>query len=281
MTTTSSPPARVDVTQYAGKDTLIRLIRQEYRQAFDMLVAASDQEWHAQTPCDLWEVRDMAGHLLDAAYCYLGYFKQGEHGWPTEEPRGMRAYGEGLGQSALEYRGVYRWEVLGRLEACTELLFAYFDRLDENEWAGRMVPHKWVGPVPAFMMAAFQLMDYSVHNWDLRKALGKDAFVDHEASDTLVPFMFGLMQICFAPEQAEGKQLTVDVQISTSEGEHWTVQVADGALTFQPGKPDAADATFVFPCHEFCLDVYQRLRGGQASGDQSAIDTFRQLFFTI
>lgn len=281
MTTSPTAPTRVDVTQFAGKDTMIRLIRQEYRACFDMLVAASEQEWHAQTPCELWEVRDMAGHLLDAAYCYLGYFKQAEHGWPTEEPRGMRAYGDALGYSALEYRSVYRWEVLGRLEACTELLFSYFDRLGEDEWGGKLVPHRWVGPVPAFMMAAFQLMDYSVHNWDLRTALGKDAFVDHEASDTLVPFMFGLMQICFAPELAEGVDLTIDVQISTSADEHWTVQVRDGQLTYQPGKPEKPDATFSFPCHEFCLDVYQRLQGGTASGDQNAIGTFRKLFFTI
>jgi uncharacterized protein (TIGR03083 family) len=278
---TSTVPTRVDVTQPAGKNTMIRLVRQEFRVCFDMLVAASEQEWHAQTPCDLWEVRDMAGHLLDAAYCYLGYFKQGEHGWPTEEPRGMRAYGDALGQSAREYRGVYRWEVLGRLEACTDLLFRYFEDVPEDEWAGRLVPHKWVGPVPAFMMAAFQLMDYSVHAWDLRKALGRDAFVDTEASDTLVPFMFGLMQICFAPEVADGVDLTIDVHITTSGDEHWTVQVKDNALTFAPGAPEKADATFAFPCNEFCLDVYQRLQGGAASGDQNSIDSFRKLFFTI
>jgi uncharacterized protein (TIGR03083 family) len=271
----------VDVTQFAGKETLIRLVRQEFQTAFDMMVKASEEEWHAQTPCALWEVRDMAGHLLDAAYCYLGYFKQGEHGWPTEDPRGMRAYGDALGQSALEYRNVYRWEVLGRLEACAELLFMYFDRLTEDEWAGRLVPHKWVGPVPAFLMAAFQLMDYSVHNWDLRKALGQVASVDHEAADTLVPFMFALMQICFAPELAEGVDLTIDVEISTSADEHWTVQVRDGALTFAPGAPEKADAAFSFPCSEFCLDVYQRLQGGTATGDESAIESFRRLFFTI
>lgn len=281
MTTTPAAPARVDVTQFAGKDTMTRLVRQEYRNCLEMLVAADEQEWHAQTPCEMWEVRDLAGHLLDIAYRYLGYFKQSEHGWPTEEPRGMRPYADTLGRSAREYRSTYRWEVLGRLEACTELLLDYFDRLTEDEWAGRMVPHRWAGPVPAFMMAAFQLMDYSVHNWDLRTALGKDAFVDPEASDTLVPFMFGLMQICFIPERADGLDLTVDVQISTSDDEHWTVRIVDNALTIAPGAAEQPDATFSFPCYEFCLDVYQRLRGGIASGDQSAVDAFRKLFFTI
>jgi uncharacterized protein (TIGR03083 family) len=279
--TMTPTPTRVDITQFAGKDALLRMLRQEYKACFDMLVAASEQEWEAQTPCEMWEVRDMAGHLLDAAFSYLGYFKQAEHDFPTEDPRGMRRYAETLGQDALEYRKVYRWEVLGRLDACVEILFSYFERLTEDEWTGRAVPHKWVGPVPAFMMAAFQLMDYSVHNWDLRKAFGQDAYVEQEAADTLVPLMFGLMQICFASERAEDVELTVDVQISTSPEEHWTVQVRDGALTYAPGAPEKPDATFSFPCHEFCLDVYQRIRGGSASGDEAAIDTFRKLFFTI
>jgi uncharacterized protein (TIGR03083 family) len=281
VTTLSTPPVRADITQFQGKDTLIRLIRQEYRQALDMAVATDEESWLAQTPCEMWQVRDIVGHLLDVSFGYLGYFKLAEHGWPTEEPRGMRAYGEGLGNSALAFRDVPKWEALARLDACNEMLFSYFDRLTEPEWAGKLIPHKWVGPVPAFLMGAFQLMDYSVHNWDLRVALGKEALVEQEAANTLVPLMFGLMQICFAPERAEQVDLTIGVRITSSENDVWTVRIADGQLTYAPGAPENPDATFSYPCHEFCLDVYQRLRGGQAQGDPAAIETFRRLFFTI
>ncbi|RJQ84210.1 maleylpyruvate isomerase N-terminal domain-containing protein [Amycolatopsis panacis] len=51
---------------------------QEFATCLEMMVEAGEREWQSQTPCDRWEIRDMAGHLLDAAYCYLGYFKQGE-----------------------------------------------------------------------------------------------------------------------------------------------------------------------------------------------------------
>lgn len=278
---TTATPARVDITRYPGKETLLRLIRHEYRTAFDMLVEASEQQWHAQTPCDMWEVRDLAGHLLDAAYAYLGYFKQGEYGWPTEEPAGMRAYGEALGHSALEYRDTYRWQVLGRLDAVTDQLFAYFDALDEDQWTNHLVPHHYVGPVPAFMMATFQLMDYSVHNWDLRVALGKPAYVDEESSNVLVPFMFSLFQLCFAPERAENVDLTFEMIITTPVRESWTLRISDGECTYQYGAPESADATFEFKCNEFCLDAYQRLQGGDATGDEAAIATLRSLFFTV
>ena len=284
MTTTPAPATvapRVDISRYAGKETLLRLIRQEFRDGLAMLESATDEQWQAQTPCALWQVRDLAGHLLDAAYGYLGYFKQAEHGWPTEEPLGMRSYGDALGHSALAYRDVNRWEVLGRLDACTTQLFRYFDELTEDQWAGLLIPHRWVGPVPAFMMAAFQLMDYSVHNWDLRTALGAAPTVDDESTDVLVPMMFGLFQLCFTPELAEDLRLTIGVRITTPREEDWTIRIGDGALAFEPGAPTSPDATFTYTSNEFALDAYQRVRGGVATGDETAVARFRRLFFTV
>ena len=36
-----------------------------------------------------------------------------------------------------------------------------------------IVPHFYMGPVPAFFYAAGQLMDYGVHTWDIREGTGK------------------------------------------------------------------------------------------------------------
>ena len=36
-----------------------------------------------------------------------------------------------------------------------------------------MVPHFYMGPLPAFFYPAFQLMDYGVHSWDIREGSGK------------------------------------------------------------------------------------------------------------
>ena len=55
-----------------------------------------------------------------------------------------------------------------------------------------MVPHYYMGPLPAFFYPAFQLMDYGVHSWDIRQGTGRAHGLAGEAADLLTPFMFVL-----------------------------------------------------------------------------------------
>ncbi len=59
------------------------------------------------------------------------------------------------------------------------------------------------------MMLVFQLMDFTYHSWDLRKSLGRTAFLGEEGAGTLVPFMMMLRQFTFAQERAEGLELAL------------------------------------------------------------------------
>lgn len=274
---------RVDISDYGGKDTLLGVLTEEYEHTLEMVLSTDEEGWHAQTPCAQWEVRDLLAHLVDVAESYLGYFTLAREEWPTEPPRGMKVYAGELSDSALRYRDLgTRHELIARLKALSEHLFGVFAELDEEQWAGWLVPHKYVGPVPSFMMCTFQLMDYSVHNWDFRQALGLPASVNPEAADLLVPFMFGLMGICFDAEKAGNVDLEVQVSIAGRPDDDWTVTVTDGAFAYRPGKPDDPAAMFRFDdAEEFALDCYQRFRGGSAEGDPAAAETFRSLFFTI
>jgi hypothetical protein len=194
----------------------------------------------------------------------------------------MKVYAEALEKSAHICDDSGKWELLSRMDSQVETLFTTLDALTEDEWTGRLIPHKYVGPVPAFMMATFQLMDYSVHNWDFEKALGHEAKVDEESADTLVPYMFGLWSICFDPELAADTTLRIGVDITSSrEPDHWTVEIADGAFSYAPGTPSDPHATFAFEARDFCLDAYQREQRGMAEGDPQAIQQFRSLFFTV
>jgi uncharacterized protein (TIGR03083 family) len=278
---------RTDISSYSGKDTLLRVLQTEYDGTIAMLLEADDAQWERDTPCEEWQVRDLAGHLLDVAESYLGYFRMAREGYPTEPPRGMRIYARELGDAGLAFRGLSRHEHIARLQAFSDELFGQFRALDEPGWTS-LIPHKYVGPVPAFMMATFQLMDYAVHTWDFQKALGKPTQINPEAADILVPYMFGLKAICFDDEAKaldvtlNDVNLEVQVDIAGRSDDSWTVTVKDGTYGFAPGPSANAQAVIRYqdPA-EFALDAYQRFAGGEASGDEQAITQFRSLFFTI
>jgi hypothetical protein len=48
--------------------------------------------------------------------------------------------------------------------------------------------------LPAFFYPVFQLMDYSVHGWDIRQGTGRAHGLAGDTADLLVPFMFILWQ---------------------------------------------------------------------------------------
>lgn len=278
---------RTDISSFAGKETLLRVLQTEYDGTIAMLLEADDTQWERQTPCEEWQVRDLAGHLLDVAASYLGYFRMAREGYPTEDPHGMRCYADELGEAGLAFRALSRHELVARLQALSDELFGQFRVLDEQGWLSP-IPHKYVGPVPAFMMVTFQLMDYAVHTWDFQKALGKPTQINPEAADILVPFMFGLKAICFDDEakaldvSLNDVNLEVQVEIGGRSDDVWTVTVKDGNYGFAPGGSPSAQAVVRYEdAAEFALDAYQRFAGGEASGDEKTIAQFRNLFFTI
>lgn len=274
--------ARTDLSQFSGKETLLRVLGQEFDTMIGNLRGCDDAQWSAQTCCTEWQVRDVAGHLLDVAFGYVGYFRMAREGYPAEAPRGMRIYAEQLGESAKQFRDLSRYELIARLQALMDDLFDTFRGMDEAAWTSSAVVHKWAGPIPGFMFPTFGLMDYSVHNWDVQQAMGQQPRVDPEAADLLVPFMFGLRQICFDDQAPELADLEVEIDIDGRPDDRWTATVKGGAFAFAPGAPPAPQAVFRFrDPGEFALDAYQRFHGGEATGDQAAIEEFRRMFFTI
>ena len=67
-------------------------------------------------------------------------------------------------------------------------------------WSGFIVPHFYMGPVPASFYAAGQLMDYTVHSWDIREGTGREHGIDGDAADLRVPYMFVLWMFTSKPD---------------------------------------------------------------------------------
>ena len=63
--------------------------------------------------------------------------------------------------------------MLARARADLDKMMGILEPLTAEEWSGLIVPHSYMGPVPAFVYAGGQLMDYGVHTWDIRQGSGR------------------------------------------------------------------------------------------------------------
>ena len=85
-----------------GKGTVLRVVRQEADQFFDL--ADSDEAWEAPTGAGHWQVRDVVAHLVDTTEAYFVSFDaarnhtevgpaHGLPGWPRAATRWRRRSG--------------------------------------------------------------------------------------------------------------------------------------------------------------------------------------------
>lgn len=279
--TTETPSTRINVMEFGGKDHLLRVVGAERAAFFDLIDQLDDAGWGTPSACVGWEVRDLAGHLVDVTEAYLERWALARAGQPFPEALGLRVMARQLDQGARRFRSVPRPELIARLKRASDELFGIFDRLDARQWTGELVPHVFMGPLPAFFYPAFQLMDYSVHRWDALQGLGRPAPLNEDAAGTLVPFMFILLQATLDADRARGFACTCGIQVAGRYGGTWRLQVADGALTHAEGEITDCPVTLSFDPSDFVLSCFQRIRGGVVGGDPVLAERFRDLFFKI
>jgi hypothetical protein len=161
---------------------------------------------------------------------------------------------------------------------------AIFDNLTEDQWNNFLVAHVFMGPLPALFFPAFQIMDYGVHTWDMHWGLGeKDAKLDERTAGVLIPYMFILWQYTVDQEAAKGVDTTYGIKVDGEWGGQWKVTVRDGQFSAE-AVDDLNDVPallhFKHPS-DLVLTAYQRIQGGEASGDPETIKKIRGLFFRI
>ena len=267
-----------DAANYASKQHLLQVVRDSAAAFFD-LVEAPDH-WEVQvTPH--WQVRDLAGHMVDVIEGYLPAFDIARTGGEAPAPFGNRIMKDRLNERAQALRSVPRAVLLQRLHGKFEQLMAHLERLDETEWTGLMVCHPYWGPVPSFCYPAFQLMDYGVHAWDIREALRLSHGLSPDVADFLVPFMFILMQGTHDTERVPSLPRPVGFRVSGRNGGTWKVTVGEAGFQYERGPVDGLPTVFEFDPASFVLTSFGRIRGGTAYGDGELADRFRGMFFAI
>ena len=262
----------------ASKERVLTVLQREMDAMFDLV--ADPARWEAPTACEAWETRDVVGHLVDTTEGYLPAFADARDNAPAAEPLGLRRMAELVDQGAKAFRKVPRDELIGRLRDDSAQMMRDFEALSAEEWSTLMVPHKYMGPLPAMFYPMFQLVDYAVHGWDIREGMDNAHALSGDAADLLVPVIFVLWQAT-ADVGAVDRPYTVGVRTSGHNGGDMRVDVSPEGVQFAPGETGDCPAVLEFDPATLVLTGYARMNGGTARGDQELAGRFRGLFFPI
>jgi uncharacterized protein (TIGR03083 family) len=273
--------AKWDATNPASKDNLLRVVREQAERMLQL--AEVPENWEKPTPCGHWQVRDIVAHMVDVREGYLEAFRIARAGESAPAPIGLLAMAERLDERSLAMRPVSQSELLQRLRDDFGRMMAVFEGLSAEDWTGLMVPHPFMGPVPAFFYPTFHLVDYGVHGWDVREGLGLPNGLPGDVADFLAPIMFILWQATTVPERVGAEPLRAGVRVSGRNGGMWQITVTNEGYAYEPASNGVADLPVVFDFDpgSLVLTAYGRIHGGTAYGDSALADKYRSLFHSI
>jgi uncharacterized protein (TIGR03083 family) len=261
---------------YEGKDTILRVVRDEAEQFFDLV--DNEKAWTAPTGAGHWEVRDIVGHLVDTTESYFVAFDAARAGTEVEPAYGLPGMADRADEMATALRSEPRTVLVERLHKDFEQMMSIFDGLTEDDWSNLMVSHFYMGPLPSFFYPAFQLMDYGVHSWDVRQGTGRAHGLTGAVGDLLTPFMFVLWKYTV---KAEPEQCELGVRITSGPNAGDTrVSVGPDGMDYEPGDVSGLPV-IEFDPGSFVLTAFGRTNAGTIRGDRELCHRYLNLFFRI
>jgi uncharacterized protein (TIGR03083 family) len=265
----------------AAKENLLTVLEREARGFLELTDELS--RWEAPTACSNWQVRDMAGHMIDATEGYFPGFELARAGQQsTETPIGLRPMADRLDQRARAFRELPQTAVIGRLRGDLDKALGIYEGLSADDWMGLQVFHPYAGPLPAAFYPWFQLVDYGVHSWDIREGMGAPHAMPTDTADLLAPLGLIVWQIT-AETDSVAEPFSIGIRNATGNNAGtWRMNISKEGLAYEPGAVDDLPAVLEFDdAASLVLTSYGRIQGGTTHGDQAVVDRFRQLFFKI
>jgi len=268
-----------DATNYAAKDNLLRVVREEAESFFAL--AEQPDNWELPTSAGHWQVRDLVGHLIDTTEGYIRRFEGARAGQQVEGVAPLSEMAINADKFALEFRRQPREELIARLHDGFSTAMKMFEGVNEEDWGGFIVTHAYMGPLPAFFFPIGQLMDYGVHSWDIREGLRLNHFMGADAADLLVPFMFVLWQATTDVSRLGGETLELGVRVSGRNAGTYRVTCSGDGMAYEPGSADDLPVLIDFDPASLVLTAFGRARSGTPYGDPNVARKFADIFFRI
>jgi uncharacterized protein (TIGR03083 family) len=266
-----------EFSDFKSKDNLLRVVREQSDQF--LALASGPGVWEAPTAAGHWQVRDIVGHLVDTTEGYFAGLAAARGNGTVPDALGVRVMNEHVDEGAMAFRGTSQDELIARLDKDRSEMMAIMEGFDQDTWNGFMIPHKFMGPLPACLYPVAQLVDYTVHSWDMRQGSKRSHAMDGDAADLLVPFCFIVWQS--TAECATVEPFSLGVRLSGNNGGDTRVSVTADGIALEPGPLDDMPLVLDFDAASFVLTAMGRINGGTARGDGELAERFCNLFFRI
>jgi uncharacterized protein (TIGR03083 family) len=267
-----------DFRNPASKPRVLTVLRRELDDVFTLLDDAA--LWHRPTACAGWDVRDMAGHLLDATSGYLEAIDLARRGVAGKTPVGVIGMAKASDKAARAFRSVEREDVLRRLRDTTARLMHEFESLSESDWSELIIPEPYLGPFPAMIIVAGLLGGAVVHGWDVREGVGLPHGLSGDAADLLVPFVFSLWRAT-ADTSSVRSPYSIGIRTTGTNGGDTKFDIASARIAFAAAPIDNCDAVLELDPGTLVLTAYGRVNAGTVRGDPRLAANFRSLFASI
>jgi uncharacterized protein (TIGR03083 family) len=243
-------------------------------------LAADPDRWEAPTRAGNWQVRDVIGHLVDTTEAYFVSFDGARGRGEAPAPLGLRDMARIVDEGARSHRSVPQRELLARVRADRDRMLGIADELTDSEWGGMMVPHKFMGPLPAAFYPLFQVVDYGLHSWDIREGSGRGHALDGDTADLLAPLAFILWSS--TPDvPTDTEPYTIGITVSGRNAGSHRVSVSPEGVKVEEASVEGLPAVIEFDPGTLILAAYGRLNGGTVRGDHALAERYLNSFFRI
>jgi uncharacterized protein (TIGR03086 family) len=157
---------------------IVVMLEQAYSETIDLAARVGPDDLGRPTPCPDWDIRALTNHFLWTS----GVLADATTGKPGPDPSVLAP---GMGASSDLVGNDVAGAVARRLEAA----------LDHWHQPGALdaICHLPIGQIPGLFAAHFNLLDLYTHRWDLARAIGHDATMNHELAETALTFAKGVV----------------------------------------------------------------------------------------
>lgn len=267
----------------------VTLIHRLAGRIHEFLSGQPEEAMHRPSACDLWEVRDVLGHLIGGAERQIDSVRRGLRGDAAAPPGFVPMDAETL-SSTNAHRDIERRERLGdqllsafgaRYRELVELL----DGLAPEDWAASCW-HARRGVMTAAEYVDLRIQELAIHDWDIRSAFEPETSLDPESVPVLLDIAPAWLRMTFRPGIKLDQPVVFRFDLKgAADRRHDVVVQGDD---FQVVRGGRARAGVSLGCDggAYLLYVYGRLSAGGAvasgkfavEGDPSLLRRFEEWF---